>query len=194
MTIPIPAPGPGYIGFSNNNGELNDQGLYRFLQQLVVGITGLPATLVWPRWQPEPPNQPDFGTDWCAIGQINREREPFAAIGRDPTDTFDIVIRNEILTILASFYGPNAEASDEAFTMGLSLAQNREAAFLNGFGLVEVRESAIVPELLKNRWVPRVDTPFRLRRQQVYQYGIPNLVQIDATVLSTLGSLSIVVK
>ena len=177
--------------------ELNDTTLHRFLAQVVSGITGMPPTLVFPRWQPEPPNQPDFNADWAAVGQISRTREPFAAVLHTTPNTgapYDTVIRNEILDVLASFYGPNAEANDELFSMGLSLAQNREVFFLNGFGLVEVGESLIVPALIKNRWMAGVDTHFRLRRQQQYQYGVSNLSEIDASLGTRAGNYRIVVK
>jgi hypothetical protein len=168
--------------------EVNDLNINRFLQQVVTGVTGMDPQLVRPRWQPEPPNQPDFGTDWAAIGEISRTREPFAAVLHFtplyPELPYDAVIRNQILEILCSFYGPNCEANNELFAMGLSLAQNREVLFLNGFGLVEVMESVNVPALIKGRWMSGWDTRFRIRRQQVYQYPVGNLIEADLTLVT----------
>lgn len=167
--------------------ELNDVSLAQFLQQLVVGLTAMPGTMVFPRWQPNPPNQPDATKDWAAIGCMKRTRDVFAAVvhSTDPNNFFDAtdtVVRNQILEILCSFYGPDAEANSELFAMALSLAQNREALQLNGFGLVEVADSLIVPALIKEQWIMGIDVSFRLRRQQAYQYPVPNLKGAKGTI------------
>jgi hypothetical protein len=44
-----------------------------FLQQLIAGITNLPAERVFPRWQEEPVPKPPFGTDWAAVGPTTDE-------------------------------------------------------------------------------------------------------------------------
>jgi|SRR5579872_2644308 len=187
MTTPALISGPGYVTPVQTNGELNDVLLAQFLQQLVVGLTSMTGTLVFPRWQLNPPNQPDATQDWAAIGCLKRPRDVFAAVihSTDLNDFFnstDMVYRNQILEILCSFYGPNAEKNSELFAMGLSLAQNREAMRLNGFGLVEVGESLIVPALIKEQWIMGIDVSFRLRRQQAYQYPVPNLKGAQGTI------------
>lgn len=40
----------------------------QFLQQVFVGLSGLPGNLVFPRWQVAPPKQPDLYTNWMSIG------------------------------------------------------------------------------------------------------------------------------
>jgi len=188
----------GYVAPKNTNNELNDTSLKRFLQQVVVGITAMDAKKVFPRWQAEPPDQPGFDENWAAVGQVRRERDTFAAVlhatnPNDFQDSTDTVIRNEVISVLCSFYGPDAEANSELFTMGLSLEQNREAMYLNGFGFVDVGESVIVPALMKERWLPGVDVPFRIRRQQVYTYAVPNLEYVKATVIAQEGTKAPVV-
>lgn len=190
MTFPVLHPGPGYVTPSGTNNELNDKSLARFLQSVVVGITGMVPANIRPRWQPNPPNEPDFETDWAAIGIINRDRDVFAAV-LHTTDGLgngtDTVIRNHILDVLSSFYGPNCEANSELFAMGLSLAQNREAMELNGFGLVSVEETLVVPALLKERWLMGMDCHFRLRRQQQYTYVTPNLGSATGSLITDAG-------
>lgn len=169
------------------NIELNDKDLARFLQQIVVGVTSMTGSVVFPRWQLNPPNQPDATVDWAAIGCTRRTRDTFAAVihSTDPNDFFDstdTIYRNQILEILVSFYGPNAEQNSEVFAMGLSLEQNRYTMQLNGFALVEVSDSLIVPALIKEQWIMGIDVPFRLRRQQAYQYPVPNLKGAQGTI------------
>jgi hypothetical protein len=183
---PTPPNAPYVLPFSTN-GELNDTGINRFLQSLVVGVTGLPPHMVRPRWQKQPPDQPGIDEDWSAVGPIRREREKFPAIkhSTDPDNFYrakDTIYNNEIVEVLASFYGPNKDRFAELFTLGVYLEQNRTAIFLNGFALVDVDDILNVPAIIKERWVPGDDVPFRLRRQQIYSYPVPNLKYAQATV------------
>jgi len=183
----------GYVAPANKNGEFNDTILRQFLNTLVVGLTGLSGKLVRPRWQPEPPNEPEFDVDWSAIGVVRRTRDVFAFQGsiHVPPDNTPMqrVIRNQILETIASFYGPGADANSELFAMGLSEAQNREGLFLNGFGLVEVQETLTVPALIKERWLYGVDVPFRMRRQQIYDYPNPDLASANGTLTLDDGTV-----
>jgi hypothetical protein len=192
MTDPqIRTPTAGFVAPQAINSELEDVFLRRFLNTLVSGIVEtLESENVRPRWQPEPGNEPAFTTDWCAIGTVRRTRDTFAAELQipDPDEDNDAddspmirVVRNEILEIIASFYGPNCDANGELFAMGLALAQNREALLLNGFGLVEVQDTRTVPALIKERWLTGVDVPFRMRRQQIYDYPIATIVAANGT-------------
>jgi hypothetical protein len=166
----------GFLAPSSTGGDLNDAALQDFLQTIVVGITALPGDLVRPRWQAEPPNIPDIGVSWAAIGPGRRERESFSA--RRTTDTGQIVVRNRTIEILCSFYGPAAETNGELLAMGFELPQNREAltwanGAWTGFNLVGgVSGPVIAPALLKGKWYYRVDYSFVVRQQQKYTYTI----------------------
>lgn len=200
-TIPWQPNPAGYVSPSSISGELNDLELRTFLQQIIVGITGLSGQLVFPRWQAEEPNQPDFSETWAAIGGVRRTRDDFAAVIHlpgTPDDNFvnssDLVNRNQILDVLVSFYGPEAEAASELFAMGIFLEQNRYQLQVNGFGLVAVEESLVVPALIKERWVNGIDIHFRLRRQQDYLYPVPNVAAVNGTVQDDLGDPAVKLK
>jgi hypothetical protein len=181
-------PGPGsYVLPSSTNGELNDYLLDRFLQQVVVGVTGMQGQYVRPRWQQEPPNQPDREISWAAIGQVNRARDAFADVhhwtsANDFQKANDRVVRNQIFEILCSFYGPEAEANSELLAMGFALEQNRNQMSANGFKLLSVADSLKVPALIKEEWIIGIDVRFRLRRQQIYTYPSPNLLAVKFTI------------
>jgi hypothetical protein len=184
VSVPNPLPSYGYVAPSGTNGELNDQDFRRFLQSVIVGITGMDPTMVRPRWQPEPPNEPDFTTDWAAIGVIERDPDTFASVTHTTDEEgngTDLVVRNEVLSILASFYGPNAEKNSKLLVNGFALAQNREGMQINGFGLLSAGKPIQVPALLKERWLIGWDVPFRVRHQEAYGYPIPNLKSAQAT-------------
>jgi hypothetical protein len=160
--------------------SLEDEALNEFLQGVVVGIVGLAGNLVFQRWQPEPPNYPDFGTDWAAVGDTTRDRDTFASVTHN--ESGDAVRRNERLTVLASFYGPNARSNAEKLAMGLQIAQNLEAMKAQGYNLVEVLEPVITADLQNERWVPRIDQPFKLVRGVTYTYPVLDLLgaQVEA--------------
>jgi hypothetical protein len=186
-------PGPGYVAPSSTTKELNDIGLDRFLQQLVAGIAGMPGFFVFPRWQPEPPNQPRFGTDWAAVGKVNSARDTFAYVQHSTNpnnfyDSSDMVDRSEVVEIMASFYGPNADSNGQLFSMGLALPQNRWTMQLNGYGLVSAGDAVVVPALIKQRWVHGIDVHFRLRRRQDYIYPSPNVIACDVTIAAQEGN------
>lgn len=155
---------------------LEDQALDRFVQQVVVGVTGMPGSRVFPRWQPDPPNLPDG--DWCGAGVLTRVGDTFASeIHVSDGDGHDLIHRQEILGCQASFYGSNAGALSSLFRDGLSVAQNREALQRAAFGLVEVGEAVDAPQLTKEKWLRRVDVGFRLRREVLRSYPVLNLLQ-----------------
>jgi len=164
----------------------DDVSLEVFLQAIVVAITSLPGNMVRPRWQPEPPNLPDYGTDWCAIGITNSTPDTFAY--EDDTNVgaeqggaeFQ---RNEVFDLDCSFYGPNDDGFADTLRDGLAVAQNREVLFLNAMGLVGVGERVRGSELIKGRWLRRADLTVTFRRQIRRTYQVLSF-------LSSAGAVS----
>lgn len=173
----------GYLTPATSPAPLEGQALNRFLQQVWVGITGLDGTLIRPRWQPEPPAIPPFGTDWMAFGITRRKGDTFTSTIHDPTGNGnDSVYRQEMLDILCTFYGPDADNYASLLREGLFVAQNREVLQLNNFGLVEVGEAVAVPEIIKDRWTYRVDMRVTLRRSILRTYPVLNILSAEGTV------------
>jgi hypothetical protein len=156
----------GYLSPSSLPAE--DDTLDDVVHDAIVGITGITGDLVRPRWQPEPPTQPDFSVDWIAFGLTRSEEDVFTY---DSTDgTTYTVQRDEMLYFLVSAYGPNAGRTRKVLSDGLAVNQNRDALYSNGLALVEVQEMTKVPALFKEKWVYRVDSVvvFRRRTRTVY--------------------------
>lgn len=173
----------GYLTPATSPAPLEGQALNRFLQQVWVGITGLDGTLIRPRWQAEPPAIPPFGTDWMAFGITRRKGDTFTSTIHDPTGNGnDSVYRQEMLDILCTFYGPDADNYASLLREGLFVAQNREVLQLNNFGLVEVGEAVAVPEIIKDRWTYRVDMRVTLRRSILRTYPVLNILSAEGTV------------
>jgi hypothetical protein len=167
-------------------GGVEDITLHSFLQSLVAGITGMDGKFVFQRWQPEPPNWPAFGKDWAAVGEASRVRDTFANVVY--RDELAIVYRNSIISVLCSFYGPNAQANCEILAMGFFVAQNREQMTLQGFGYVDQEDSIATADYRGTRWIPRIDLPFRLRRAQAYSYSVLDLKGARVAVNPSEGS------
>ena len=161
-----------------------DAALDAILQGLVVGVTGLPGPLVRPRWQPIPPQQPASTTDWCAIGVVDEDPEPTVAIshiGRDTSGNnpngYSKSISWMTITVLASFYGPNARGNAALLRDGLVIAQNRESLFGLDIALVErPGKATFVPEIINEQTIRRVDIDMRFRRAITRTWAIDDLL------------------
>jgi len=163
-----------------------DNALDDLLHATLVGLTGIAGSLVRPRWQPEPPQMPDFNTNWIAFGVVRSSRDAFAYMGHQAAaDGSDELQRTEELQVLVSCYGPNAHGFQELISDGLEVTQNRDALTSNNIALVECQEAVVLPALLKEKWVRRVDMTIVLRRKIIRIYPVLNLQQ---AVLNTLDN------
>jgi hypothetical protein len=179
MTAPDSSTGGPLLPLAGD--PLEDENLDDFLQAFVVGITGMPGTLVYPRWQPEPPNIPEWGVDWAAVGVSMREGDTYA-VEEHEEDGTSIVTRHETLDITTTFYGPNCQANASLLRDGLGLAQNREPLFANGMGLVSVGQLQRGGDLVKNRWMQTSELPWSIRRIINRVYPIRDIVGLVVTV------------
>lgn len=164
------------------------QSLNDFLQQVIAGVTGIRGDMVRPRWQPEPPNLPDFGSNWFAFGITRRKKDTFAYerhLG-DENGTSEI-IRNEELELLISFYGNDADFNASAFSEGIQIEQNREALQEAGIGVIETGDITPLPVMVKERWWYRVDMPWGLRRQIRRKYPILNILTAGIILYTDVG-------
>lgn len=167
--LPAPAPAP-----------LEDDQLDDFIQAFVVGLTGMPGTLVFPRWQEEPPNIPQDGVDWAAVGVMQRTGDTYAA-EEHQSDGVTVVTRHETLDVHCTFYGPHCQKNGAEFRDNLGLGQNHEVLFNNGMGLVGVGQLEKNADLVKMRWLSTADVPFQIRRIIVRQYPIRDIASLDLT-------------
>lgn len=179
----------GYLIPAVSPAPLEGQALFRFLQQIFVGITGLPGNVFFPRWQPEPPDLVTFGTDWAAFGIVSRSNPKFAYVKHHPavglTPGYDEYQTHETLEILVSFFGSesgNADVYAAQLRDGLYIPQNLEQFQLNNMGLVSTGDLKTVPTLVKTRWLYRVDLPVTIRRQIVRYYPVLDVASANGTI------------
>ena len=175
----------GFIPPASSSAQLVDAALDALLQQLVVGITGLPGNMVRPRWQPVVPKQPDPSTDWCAIGVMDIEADDFPSETHVSTGNgSDTQSDHETITVMASFYGPNAMGHAKTLRSGLYVVQNTDTLEANGMALRETKRIVQSADLLNEQWVRRYDLTVVLRRNSIYSYPILNLLSAPFTASS----------
>lgn len=198
MAIPNQAPDSSVAGFlqptqPEPSYQLGSaQPLEDYLQQFVAGVAGLDSTLVRPRWQPEPPNLPDYGTDWAACGIT--QRRPIGPYGGqihygsgDSLGNRTELQRHEEFDLLVSFYGPDCDAFASNLGDGVQIWQNRSLLRFSGLAFVEAQETLRLPELIKNRWTDRADKTLVLRRIIRRNYPVLDLASAAGWVLPDPG-------
>jgi hypothetical protein len=166
-----------------------DQALEDIFQANVVGITATDPTLVRPRWQPEPPNQPSFTTDWVALGVsvVTQDWSHYqvhdpTAVTTPPGYGADRVERDEQLELFLSFYGPNCLARMSQWREGIMLEPNRWALYQYGIKLIETRDPVFLPALLKEVNVKRVDLKATFARRVARIYAINSIADVTVTI------------
>lgn len=157
---------------------INDRSLEDIFTEAIRGITGLPEEFVRPRYQPQPPNQPDFETNWVAFGVNITEQDVFHYDKQVEFegDSAMVVERDEYLDVLCSFYGANNNQFMSRWREGLAIDQNRYSLEELGIKLVAIGKNPVnVPALLKGTWARRVDLACQFSRRVSVTYGVRNI-------------------
>ena len=170
-----------------------DQALDELLQALVVGVCGLPGALVRPRWQSRPPPVPEPTTDFCAIGVLSEHSEPNISLVHTSNSAaypqgFSTSFDQDVVTVMASFYGPTARGNAKLLRTGLMIAQNRETLYNSGLALMEMPgDTTFLPEIVNNQTLRRADITIMFRRRTALVWPILNIVEMVGTLESDHG-------
>jgi hypothetical protein len=158
------------------------QALRRFLQSLLVGVTGLPNTLVRQSWEANPAPVPSIETNWAAFGIESQRPEAGDPYHRQREDGSALLIRHEEMDVACIFYGPDAQANANLLRDGMYLSQNRESLYAVGMGLVGFSETFHVPELINDRFFDRADITMTLRREVRREYPVLHFLAADGLI------------
>jgi hypothetical protein len=185
---------PYYIPYA----PLEDDDLDNALQGMIVGITGLDQTLVRPRWQTNPPKQPEPTDDWCAIGVTSSQADTFPVVqhlfGDDITaPAGDLLIRHETLDVMVSFYGPHAKTNLGILRDGLGILQNLDSVKAAGLYFIEMDAAHIAPDFINQQWIRRWDTALVFRRSVARVYGVNNILSAEIDLLDDSGHVDRVI-
>ncbi|MGF6837063.1 hypothetical protein QF001_000930 [Paraburkholderia youngii] len=173
----------GYLSPAVASPPLEDDALTAIFQQMIVGITGLPGNMVRPRWQPNPPKQPEPTTNWCALGiAVQTLDDGPAIIHNGAGNGSDTYIRHEQIDVIASFYGPNAMQNAQLLADGLAIPQNLEQLKANDMNSVDTGEIRAAPDLINEQWVRRYDMQLTFRRKITRAYNVLTILTATGTI------------
>lgn len=171
-----------------------DDALDDTFQALIAALTGVSGDLVRPRWTVEPSNRPDFSTNWVAFGCNKAEVDAFAYDRHDAAGSGSTSVeRDEIISVACSFYGPGAHGLCERLRDGLEVSQNRDVLYSAGITLIEAQEAVILPSLLKEKWVRRVDVTALFRRRTSRTYQVLTITSATGTLVTEQTSTPLAV-
>ena len=152
------------------------------LQSLIAGITGLPGNLVRPRFQPEPPAEPDTTVNWCAFGITNAQPQTYPELVHTSAGEGEgHIISHASLNVLVSLYGPACHSLALTLQFGLYVPQNRSILRPAGLAFVQAGEIIEVPGQLGAGWRARADITLAFRQVQGASVAIRNITQSSGT-------------
>lgn len=169
----------GFLVPANSPEPLQGQSFEDFVQEVFVGISGISAKMVRPRFQPEGVNLPPANTNWMAFGATTYAPDTFAYVDERPESlesTGVDIQRNETVTFLCSFYGPDCAKYMAQLRDGLQVPQNRETLVAAKMTLVEASNGQRVPSLVKEKWLDKIDLNIVIRRLILRNYPILSLL------------------
>lgn len=163
----------GYL-LPTSSAPENDASLEAILQHLVVGVTGLPGTMVRPAWQAIVPQQPDVAANWCAIQIMTVTPDANPVLEHDPVALTDTLIRHEQIAVLMSFYGIAGQQYASLARDGIFLAQNHQMLRPYNVALDTPGVIRTAPEQINEQWVRRFDLELSLNRKLTRVYSVLN--------------------
>lgn len=159
--------------------------LPQFIQTILVGISGLDGTLVRPRWQPQPPKQPDINEQWIAFGINVNKADANAYIGFDHNQN-TILLRHETLELSCAFYGPDALELASLVRDGFQIQQNRDALRAANMGFIETSDALHIPDLINERFIDKIEMSIFIKREIQRTYPILSFVSAAGSIHTVL--------
>jgi hypothetical protein len=176
----------GYLLPAEQAPEFAPLTLEQFLQTLIVGVSGFPGELVRPKWQIQPPKQPDATINWISIG-LSEDDSDTNAYNQADAEGNNTFMRMEALTLQCSFYGPFSYEIGKLVRDGLQIPQNLEALQKANMAFVSTGKMVRAPDLVNERWINRWEMSIYLRREIQRVYPILTFVSASGT-LYALGA------
>lgn len=158
----------------------------QFIQQLLVGLSEFPGTLVRPEWQREPGKQPGLEVNWLAfgLGQAQADFNAYVTAGRpeEGDNPVPSLQRNELIPVAISVYGPMAYDNIGLIRDGFQLTQNLQSLRQANIGFAYDNPAIHVPDFFNERWYDRWRMEIYLRRSITRSYPLLSFVSAQGTI------------
>ncbi len=171
----------GGILLATSAAPLNDAALDLFFQSYFASLTGLAPQFVRERFTGEPATPPDFGSTWAAVGVMGIEDDQFAQQEMREDGSY-VLTRHEMLDVLCSFYGAQAQRACRAARDNILIDQNREGLDAAGIAFMSAGQPVKAPALIQNRWTNKIDATFTFRRAIAETYAILDVTSAEGTI------------
>lgn len=161
--------------------------LTQFLQTVIVGVSGLDGSMVRPKWQVNPPKQPDIDQNWIGMGVDLLTPDTYQYVGMDGAGV-TTTQRQEGVEVGLSIYGPDGLEIAGLIIDGIQIPQNLDALRAANMGFQESTQPRHVPDLVNERWVQRVELGLVFRRQITRTYPIVSIISASGQIHTVLGN------
>jgi hypothetical protein len=161
--------------------------LTQFIQTVLAGISGVDGALIRPKWQPDPPKQPENNVDWIAFAYVSSTPNANSYIAMRP-DGSTISQRHERLEVQCAFYGPNNYEIATGLRDGFQVQQNLAALKSAHMGFTEVGPANRIPDLVNERWIDKIEMSVYLQREIQRVYPILSFLSADGTIKAFQGN------
>lgn len=175
---------------NQTSGPISGVDLRRFIGTLLVGVSGLAATLVRPAWQKNPPQMPDVDTNWLAFAIVNISSLGASYLTEAANGSKATQSKHEKLDINLTFYGPDCLAIATAVRDALEITQNTENLLKSKMAVVNFGDVVHAPELVNGHWFDRCDAVLTLHREVLREYAILNFINSTGSKLVKAGDVS----
>jgi hypothetical protein len=170
-----------YLQPTSTTGLPGSLNLTQFIQTVLVGLSGLQGNFVRPKWQIEPPKQPDLNVNWLAFG-IDVAAPDANGYLSSNADTTVYYQRMETLEVGMSIYGPEALEIYGLIRDGFQIPQNRFALANANMGFVEITPGRKIPDFVHERFINRVQSSVFLRREIQRVYAVPTILSAGGVI------------